>query len=257
MRTQLGSEFRKVLSTRTWWLIGVAMVLATSALVAVLALAGLKVENSPLDLSTRDGVQALYSISAAMTYVFTVVAGVLISTTEYSTGTMAQTLLATPRRSVVFAAKTVVAAASGAIFGAVTIATTVGLTAALLKSEELSTHLGDSTVLAGLVGAVATLTLWSVIGAGLGALVRNQLVAVVAVVVMTQAVEPVLRMVLPAGTADYLPGSLAGTASGGTVLSLAMGPSELTQGVALAALAGLTVLIAALGARRFQSYQIR
>lgn len=257
MWKQLESEARKALTTRTWWLIGAAMVLATSALVAVLALAGLKVENSPLDLSTAEGIHALYSISAGMTYVFTVVVGVLVVTTEYSTGTIAQTLLATPRRSVVFVAKIAVAAGSGVVFGAVTTAATVGVTASLVSAEGLSTHLGNSTVLTGLAGTVATLTIWSVIGAGLGALVRNQLVAVVAVVVLTQAVEPMVRLVLPAGAGDFLPGSLADTASGGTVLSLAMGPSELSQGMALAALCGIAAVIALLGARRFQTYQIR
>lgn len=257
MWKQLDSEIRKVVSTRTWWLIGAAMVLATSALVAVLALAGLNVESSPLDLSTAGGIHALYSISAGMTYVFTVVAGVLIVTSEYSTGTIAQTLLATPRRSVVFVSKVVVAAGSGVVFGVVTTAATVGVSAALVSTEGLSTHLGNSSVLMGLAGTVATLTIWSVIGAGLGALVRNQLVAVVSVVVLTQAVEPMVRMVLPAGAGDYLPGSLADAASGGTVLSLAMGPSELSQGMALASLCAIAALIAALGARRFQTYQIR
>ena len=53
------------------------MVASTTALVAVLVLSGLHLERSPLDLSSAEGATAVYSLGAGLTYVFTLVAGVL------------------------------------------------------------------------------------------------------------------------------------------------------------------------------------
>lgn len=256
MVAQLSSELRKLTTTWSWWAIGAAMVLCTTALVAVLLLSGLHLEQSPLDLSSVAAVKAVYSLGAGITYVFTLVAGIVVVTGEYQTGTMAQTLLANPDRRAVYLSKVLAAALSGLVFGAATLAASVGTTAALLATEGLSPHLGESAVAQGLGGTVATLTLWAVIGAGLGALVRNQLVAVVAVVVLSQAVEPMLRIALPGGAADYLPSSIADAASGGTVMSLAMGRSALEQGTALILMLALTAAVALVGAHRFRRYQV-
>lgn len=256
MTAQLGSELRKFTSTWSWWLTGAAMVVSTTALVAVLALSGLHVERSPLDLSSAEGATAVYSLGAGITYVFTLVAGVLVVTTEYQTGTIAQTLLANPRRHQVYLSKILAAAVSGLVFGAVTLGASVGTAALLMVSEGLDPRLGEATVVQGLGGTVATLTLWAVIGAGLGAVVRHQLAAVLAVVVLTQAVEPMLRIALPGRAGDYLPGSIADAASGGTVISMAIGPSELAQGTALVLMLALAAAVALLGARRFHTYQV-
>jgi ABC-type transport system involved in multi-copper enzyme maturation permease subunit len=147
------------------------------------------------------------------------VLGVLVMTSEYSTGSIRATFAATPQRRAVLAAKAIV-------FGVVTAG--VGIVAsfgaffvgqAVLASKGIEAHIGDPGVVRSVIGAGLYLTVLGLLALGLGALIRRTAGAI-ALVVGLVLVLPGLVNALPSSWQDaiskYLP-SLAGQALiGGT-----------------------------------------
>jgi ABC-type transport system involved in multi-copper enzyme maturation permease subunit len=109
--------------------------------------------------------------------------GVHIVTSEYSSRTMTATFLAEPRRSQVMLAKVVVCCLFGGAAWAVAtvldgVATPFFLTAEHLPASAFGSPAVTRAVLMGLLAYV----LWALFGLGLGALLRNQVVASVAAI---------------------------------------------------------------------------
>ena len=237
LATAVVVEWRKTVTTRMWWVLLVVLVAYVAGVAAFLAAtfaaappAGGQVVP---DLSEPDVLTALYTIGLPVGYVFPLVLGVLTVTTELRYRTLTSTLLADPRRPRVLVAKLVVALAFGALLGvAATVAGTAGVApVAALQGAPL--RLDESGVLAALARSAAAMTLWAAVGVGVGALLRNQVAAVVAALAFSQLVEPVARLGLSAveslsGVAAYLPGA-AGDAMAGASLFTLGGQGELLQ----------------------------
>jgi ABC-2 type transport system permease protein len=160
----ISAELYKARSTRSVWWLGVAAVVSCVgwAVLAVVLWLG--------DRTDRE-VEAAYSM-AQQGYLFAMVTGVLLVAGEYRHRTITWALLATPRRTRVVAAKLAVCGVVGLI---------VGLTAAVATGLTVfaATGLFTPGVPLALLGSVASTTLWALFGGALGALVRNQLAAVV------------------------------------------------------------------------------
>lgn len=257
MMQELLSEFRKSTTTLPWWLLGIGLAVVSVAATSLMVFSGISLDNSPLDLSRVEHVQAVYGTGVSMAYTVALILGVLLVTTEFQTGTIAQTLLATPKRGRVYGAKVLTGALSGVFFGALTLGGTVLVVTLMLGGAGFSGRLGEPDVLGAIAGSVTAVMLWTMIGIGVGALVQHQLVAVMVVIIWTQVVEPILRIVLSGPAVDYLPGTLTDTLAGGTVVSLAIGSGELGQGTALLVLFGGTAVVVLLGMLRFQRYELR
>ena len=136
------------------------------------------------------------------------VLGVLVVTGEYRHKTVTPTYLAEPRRGRITAAKLVVAAGTGAIVGVVAGVAVLGLGAGLAGVGNGTFH-GMFVELGHVVpGVIAGSILFAVYGAGLGALLRNQVVALVVGLGVTAVVEPVIVAVWP-GEARWLPSQAA------------------------------------------------
>ncbi|MET1052668.1 MAG: ABC transporter permease, partial [Mycetocola sp.] len=132
------------------------------------------------------------------------------------------TFLATPKRGVVLAAKSLALLLFGAFYGIVGVIASCGAGAGALALFGLDTQLGDSDTWAMMGRAILALALWAVIGVGLGALIPNQVAAIVVILAFTQFVDPTLRAVVvfadwAAAVGKFLPGAasdaLVGAAS--------------------------------------------
>ena len=113
----------------------------------------------------------------------TVMLGVYVATSEYTARTMTSTFLVEPRRSRVMLAKVIVSGLSGVAFWTITtvldgVATLVFLAAEHLPPSAFSSSVAVRVALMGLPAYV----LWALFGLGLGAVLRNQFVAVVAAI---------------------------------------------------------------------------
>ncbi len=212
------SEKTKQFSTSAWWILALVLVVYVGSTAA--ALAFFFAASATGQLGGADAPQMpaeslpplLYSLATAMGYVFPLLIGTLMVTTEIRHQTLTPTFLATPRRGRVLAAKLIVGAALGLLYGVIGALSSVVPSAALLSMQGVDTQLGEADTWAMIARMLAAFVLWVLIGIAVGALVRNQIVAIVGVLVFTQFVEPIARTLVPfvEGAGDvvrFLPGA--------------------------------------------------
>ena len=159
--------------------------------------------------------------------------GMILVTSEFRHGTIARTLLATPRRNRLVAMKLLTGAATGAWLMLLMLAV-VGLTAIIwLGALDVPLQLGRATD--GAWRALVAAMLAGVLGAAVGGAVHSQVGALVGALVWIFVVEPICWVLLGLldldGVSEYLPAA----ALGGTVDSTTEGLSwERSVAVALA-----------------------
>ena len=244
MRNTIRSETRKVLTTRSVWglLAGTMLVsgLAAWAMVVDLDLTG------PVGLAGVPGIQEMMGLVPA----FVLVLGIRSYTDEVRHGSIVPTLLSSPVRRRVVAAKVVVVAVVAAAFALAAFATVLGVGSLVLAIDGVSVTLGSFGALGALVAkSVGVCLLWSAIGLGVGMVVSHQVAAIVGSLVWLFAVEGLIGGLVP-GIARFLPGS-AGMSALGVVPGDTLAP---LAGAAI--LVGWTAISLALGTGRFERRDI-
>jgi len=219
MKAALLSEYRKFFSTRMWWILLLCMAGYMAFLAGSFAF-GLNIASGEAADAGVDGpvfsaeqlAQTIYGLSATLGYVFPVIVGALSVTSEFRHQTITPTLLAEPRRTVVLLAKFFASIPLGLLYGAIGTLTTVGIGAGVLAISGNETYLSEPSVLRSVALSVLAGALWAMVGVGLGALLPNQVVSIVVLLVFTQFVEPMFRILASlvdwAGSiAQFLPGA--------------------------------------------------
>lgn len=255
MIRSLRSEALKVTTTRIWWVLGLVLfgyVGITAGGMAALFSAEVPTGGQPIPQAAVPSL--VYSLATSVGYVFPILFGALAATGEFRHQTLTPTFLATPRRSVVLGAKSLVSAGWGAVYGLVGLLAAAGIGALVLAAMGHATLLDESDTWAMLGRSLLAMTLWSVIGTGLGVLVRNQVVVIVTVLAFTQFVQPLLIMAgtfweWSAAIVRFLPGAASDALVGASIFSIAEGgamdPLEWWQGGLV--LGGYAVLFLVLG----------
>jgi len=153
--------------------------------------------------------------------VLALILGVLAMSGEFRHGTATPTFLVTPWRGRVVAAKIVALALAGVALAAASAVVALGIGLPWLRSEGVEVAVGADAG-ARLLGLAATSALHAVLGVGLAALVRNQLVAVAAGLLWMR-VEDLLPAVLNRpGLGRWLPEGAAAALTGPSAATLPM-----------------------------------
>jgi len=145
-------------------------------------------------------------------YIFALLLGVLIITTEFRHKTVTTSFLATPRRSQFVIGKLIIAAATGALLACIILAATVvGAGIAIAAAG------GSFTALVGQLGAVApgmilVFVLFALLGVGVGSLITNQVAAIIICLGWFLILESIIE-VLWHWTAKWLPSGAASAAA--------------------------------------------
>ncbi|MET8731492.1 ABC transporter permease [Streptomyces parvus] len=256
----LRSEMLKLTTTRLWWILLLAVVACSAGFTALIVFGGLNAPRSPLSFGTAGDAVPAYNLAVALAYVFPLAIGVITVTQEYHARTISATLLAEPRRARVYGAKLLVGLGTAFVYGAAAVLSGALVAAALVSGDGKPTYLTDGTVLGALGGSVLVLTLWGAIGVGVGALVRNQVAAIVGILLVTQFLEPTLRILASSlGNAELgnlLPGGAGDLAGGGTIMTAAAEADGGSQGLGFLVLFLYAVAIGAVGAVRFTRYEV-
>jgi ABC-2 type transport system permease protein len=259
MTDTLRAEYRKLVTTRIWWVLLLAMAGYMLFIAAIMAFA-LTVDPSSgvetdLPAATMDDATiaiTIYTLSASLGFVFPLLVGVMSVTGEFRHHTITPTLLAEPDRTRLIVAKLLASVPLGLVFGLVGALATTGTGAAVLALMDHPTLLTDLAVLGTVGRTVLALTVWCVLGVGLGCVLTNQVLAIVAVLAFTQFVEPLARLLFGqvealSGVGAYLPAAAGEAISGGSFYTQA-GAGDLLPGWAGAGvLIGYAVLCAAIG----------
>ncbi len=191
MIAQIRAELLKIRSTRTT----LGLILGMIALILLFTLlTGLLTHLS--GLASKEDQRQLLSLGSTAG-VFSALAGVLLVTSEYRYGTIRPTFLFNPERSHVLAAKVVVGALAGLAFGALGEAIGWAIGYAVLAGRGITIVLASSDVLLLTLGGLAGVALWGAIGAGLGAIIHNQVGAVITLLAWGLVVDNLLFGLVP------------------------------------------------------------
>ena len=243
MIAQVRSELLKQRTTRTTltvllWMFGLIL------LVVLLHAFGL----SASDLGKASNQPNVYGWGTSIGALFAALLGAISITGEFRTGMIRPTLLATPNRAVVIAAKVIASALAGMLVGLVAEALVSGIASAALSIRGIHITVGAGDFAQMLAGGAGAAALWGAIGTGVGAIVRNQVGAVVGLCVWLLLVESLLIGDVPSA-AKFSPGATAGALAGmiqnigtGSLLAPALGGLLLSVYAAAAAAAGLVAL---------------
>ena len=249
MRTALVAEFRKLVSTRMWWLLLLVLAGYLAFIGVVMAASFVFTPEDQSGAAPLEGVaaaRAIYGLTNAVGYVFPLVIGSLAITTEFRHQTITETLLVEPRRGVLLGAKLLATVPIGLLYGVVGTAAVVGASAPLLAGWGDGAFLGDRSVLEILTLGVVVTVLWAMIGVAFGSVVPHQVAAIVVILAFTQFVEPIARLALGAfersdSVARFLPGAAADGLIGSSLFGELGGSGELlSRPVALVVLLGYT-----------------
>ncbi len=204
MSALLSAELLKLRTTRmVYGLLGALLAIVAIATIAAIA------SSSASDLA--DDQEGLFAAPISG-IVFVLVLGVMLMSGEFRHGTITQTLLVTPRRWKVLLVKLVAGAALGIAFAVISdlFALALGAPLLALKGVDLSFDNDAARLVAGTIGVM---TICGMLGVGLGALIRNQVAAIVVVFAWLLIVEQLLMELLK-DNAKYTPGEALGAIVG-------------------------------------------
>lgn len=233
MSALIQGELLKLRTTRTFLGFLAAGVLLVLAVVLLSTLAG-----DPVTLQSKRDAIGVGGVVAVVLLVF----GVVGATGEYRHRTLAPSLLVAPDRARLTVARMAAYALGALVIGVamVVVALVIGLP---LLSGTDGPGLGGSDVLEVSGGGLIVVVLYALIGVAFGVLVRNQVAAVVGVLVYLFVVEPLLGL-LGDDVARFLllnAGAAVGSQSGDELLSFGAGLAVLLAWAAVLLVAGVLV----------------
>ncbi len=254
MRAALVAEYRKVVTTRLWWVLLLCLAGYLAFISGVMALSFVNAPESAPSASGPELAAGIYGLINAIGYVFPLVIGSLTMTTEFRHQTITESLLVEPRRGVFLGAKLLATAPLGLLYGVVGTVAVVGVGAPLLAIGGEGAFLTDGDVVAVILLGVVVTALWAVIGVAFGSVVTNQVAAIVIILAFTQFVEPIARLALGAfdpvdGIAKFLPGAAADGLMGASFFGTLGGDSAdlLSRPVALVVMLAYAGVLALVG----------
>jgi len=244
MKNQIGSEFRKLVTTRS-----VYAMLAGLLLVVGLGVVAITTGGEPGSLSGPVEHQTFMNASLTIAPLFGLLLGLRAFTDEFRYGSIVPTLLVSPIRRRVLGGKLVATAGGGVVLSVIAVAVSIaiGVPILIVKGMDVTWSIGGLAVVVGrLAGATV---LWTALGVGLGLAVKHQVAAVAGTLVWILAAEGILSGLVP-HVAKYFPG-----AAGFAVVGL--NPAELLTPALGALLLGAYALVAvALGSVLMQRRDI-
>ncbi len=193
------SELTKQFTTASWWVLAIVLLLYVGFTTALLALTFGGVASGRLPGATGpalpiEGLAPLvYSTATSVGYVFPLLIGTLMVTTEFRHKTLTSTFLAVPRRSRVLLAKFAVGIVLGLLYGLVGTTAALGAGAGSLAAFGVDTELGSADTWTLVGRMLLAYVLWVLVGIGVGTTVRNQVAAIVVVLAVTLFIEPIVR----------------------------------------------------------------
>jgi ABC-2 type transport system permease protein len=202
MTALVRSELLKLRTTRTalWLILGMLALIVLFTL-----LNGLVAQTTAL-LGRQSQFQLLSNGSIASA--FAAILGLMSMTTEVRHGTIRTTMLTEPRRTRVLIAKLIATTAFGAALGVVGIALSFAIGRLCLDARGIPLSLTGADLRLVVVGAIAAAALWGMFGVAVGAVVRNQVGAIVGGLMWVLLAENILFALVPS-VGRYLPATVA------------------------------------------------
>jgi ABC-2 type transport system permease protein len=191
------SEFRKLTTIRSPWLL-----LAAGPLVVVAGVAGLVMSGGNVH---DPAIQSKALAHVGLAAIFTLAFGILAVAGEHRHGTITDTYLSFPARGRVLAAKLAVYSLAGAGAGLVSSLAAIAAVAAWWSAKGSTLHLSAADTWRTLGGGVGVNVAFAAIGVSIGALIRNLAGAVAASLAWIALIEGIAGQLVGSALARWLP----------------------------------------------------
>lgn len=244
MTALLAAEWTRLIGTRLW-LWGLLAALGSGALVGLLALVGPENFTPPLPgLDTAQGTHVLLGLLGLTVFAPALLGAIAVSS-EYRHRTITTTTLFAPRRWTWLVAKLGVYTGAGLAYGAIAAAVAGGALFGAVMLKGITLGLPAAMVAALLARIALTMAVYMLLGVAVGALLRNQVTALVVVGAYFYMIETVLMLVPGIKVLyPYLPGGATAALTGFTYLTDAVASQTGTSAAQLlSAPAGGGVLV--------------
>jgi ABC-type transport system involved in multi-copper enzyme maturation permease subunit len=189
---------------------------------------GTDMDGSKTFISTAADQQSLMAF-AGNALVIAGLFGAIAVAREYGHGTVVLTFLTTPRRSEAVVAQLAAAFVAGSLLGLVGAGISAGSVAAGLTVNDFGFMVAPADLAQVLAASTLAGGAGAVLGAGVGALIRNTGGAVTGTILLLVILPP-LAVQMVGETASWIPGTLANVVSG-IDTSVAIGPAILAIGM--------------------------
>lgn len=188
MTRLIQAEFSKLFSTKLWlWLLLGSFALTALFMSFTIGFDGAAGNVQPR-MDTPQGQRNLFAV-AGVAGIWALILGTIAVTGEFRHQTVTPTFLATPHRGRVVIAKLIAYAITGVAYGIATILLAIAIALPWLSAKDISVSLGSNGILGTMLGVIVGVALYSLLGVGLGALIRNQIAAVVGALVYLFVIE--------------------------------------------------------------------
>jgi ABC-2 type transport system permease protein len=236
----LRGETLRLATTRTYWMLAGGALALIAAGTSATAATSFTPGTSPA--------RATLAI-AGLAQTVALLAGALSVTSEFRHKTITPAVLITPGRTPLLVAKLITMAAAGLAFGLAATGMAAAITLPLLAARHIPAGISGTQAAAIIVGGGGVATaLAAALGVGAGAIIRNQVGALVTILALLYVAEPLLGFIPHAGTAvqKYGLGGLAAAATHTTGFPATA--QLLGQGAAVLVLAAYTAAVLLAGA---------
>ena len=207
----LSAERRKLRSMLQTWIIagsGIALTVFFLVLFLIIVTVNDDTEASGIpSIETDEGIRNIVSQGTTV-LAFVLVLGTLLITSEYRHQTITSTFLVEPRRGRVLAAKFIVGGLVGLVVTTLTVIVVLAIALVWLAALDVSIDNLTDLVILPAIGTVIAGVGYALLGVAVGALIRNQIAALVGALVWITLIDPILSAVLP-DVGKYTPAGAA------------------------------------------------
>jgi ABC-2 type transport system permease protein len=197
------AELLKVRTTRGWY-----VYLGLIVLLVGLGVSGDIGTAEDFDRSTAEFQRGLVE-GAGFALLLGLILAITVATTEFRHGTITPTLLTTPRREIVVAAKAIAAILVSIGFALLAFLTLAVVGSIWLAAVGADNQLADPDVLGAAAKLLLAAPIWALVGIAVGVLVQSQVAALVGTLIWIFLAETIIVALLElldvGGLADYLP----------------------------------------------------
>jgi len=198
MSGALRAELRRISTTKLWWITLICIFVLSAgyaALPAGVALLQSKAGFASSPFTDPGIIRSIYNGGNVLSRILAMVVGIVAIGSEYRYGTLAWSYLATPRRIRMLLGKAGALLLFGLIYGITSVAAGMMVAIPFVLANNGSFLLDQPATWRSIILGVCSIALWTMIGMGLGILIKNVLIAVVVGVILGFLVEPIVSVV--------------------------------------------------------------
>ncbi len=194
----LRAELRRITTTKLWWIALISIFLLSAGYAALPAAVALLqsragVAGSPF---TDPGIiRSIYNGGNVLSRIMAMVVGIVAIGSEYRYGTLASSYLATPSRVRMLLGKAGALLIFGVIYGIASLAAGILVAVPFVLTNNGSFLLDQPETWRSIILGVCSIALWTLIGMGIGILIKNMMVALAVGVIFGFLVEPIVSVV--------------------------------------------------------------